>query len=204
MRAASTAVSLTTHVIVVLAAVWATTEAHDLAPSTPVRYFEVAAPSGPIRGSEPPGIPTPTIDGRVVVPRFEPPTIGGSDFDTAAPSFDMHRLPGPVFAPAMSGSGDPLDASLADELPVMLAGPVPTYPDLLRQAGVQGRVMLEAVVDTGGHVEPGSIVVVAAAHPGFVAPARQAVAAMLFRPARVRGRAVRVRVRIPMDFALRR
>ena len=86
----------------------------------------------------------------------------------------------------------------------MLAGPVPAYPELLRQAGVQGRVVLEAVIDTAGHVEPGSLVVVAAAHPGFVAAARQAVAATLFRPARVRGRAVRVRVRIPMDCALRR
>jgi len=64
--------------------------------------------------------------------------------------------------------------------------------------------VLEAVVDTVGHVEPGSIVVVSAAHPGFVAGARQAVAATLFRPAMVRGRAVRVRVRIPMEFTLRR
>ena len=68
----------------------------------------------------------------------------------------------------------------------MLAGPVPAYPELLRQAGVQGRVVLEAVIDTAGHVEPGSLVVVAAAHPGFVAAAQQAVAATLFRPARAR------------------
>jgi len=201
---ASGIVSLTTHVMLVAAAVWATTEAHNLAPSTPVSFVEVAAPSGPTRGSEPPGIPTPTIDGRVDVPPIEPPAIGGSDFEATVLSFDMHPLSGPVLAPARSGSGEPIDVALAEELPMLLAGPVPAYPELLRQAGVQGRVMLEAVVDTGGHVEPGSIVVVAAAHLGFVAPARQAVAAMLFRPARVRGRAVRVRVRIPMDFALRR
>jgi hypothetical protein len=63
--------------------------------------------------------------------------------------------------------------------------------------------MLEAVVDTLGHVEPGSIVVVATAHPGFVAPAQQALRASLFRPARVRGTAVRVRVRMTFDFVVR-
>jgi protein TonB len=97
-----------------------------------------------------------------------------------------------------------MDGSVVDQLPVMLAGPVPAYPEALRRAGMEGRVILEAVVDTAGHVEPGSLVAVAAAHPGFVAPARRAVAAALFRPARVRGRAVRVCVRIPIDFTLRR
>jgi protein TonB len=86
----------------------------------------------------------------------------------------------------------------------MLAGPLPDYPEALRQAGVEGRVVLEAVVDTAGHVEPGSLVAIAATHPGFVPPARRAVAATLFRPALVHGRAVRVRVRIPIEFTLRR
>lgn len=63
--------------------------------------------------------------------------------------------------------------------------------------------MLEAVVDTAGRVEQGSLTVVSATNPGFVAPARQALAATLFRPGRVHGRAVRVRVRIPVDFTLR-
>src|SRR5207249_4440573 len=84
--------------------------------------------------------------------------------------------------------------SIVDEQPVLLAGPVPTYPDLLRQAGIQGRVVLAAVVDTLGRIEPRSFTVVSATHPGFVAPAQQALAASVFRPARMRGRAVRVRV----------
>lgn len=50
-----------------------------------------------------------------------------------------------------------------------------TSPELrLRQAGVQGRVVLEAVVDTTGRVVASSVQVVAATHPGFVAPVRQA------------------------------
>jgi TonB family protein len=63
------------------------------------------------------------------------------------------------------------------------------------------RVVLAAVVDTLGRVEPGSLSVVSAAHPGFVASAQRALAASLFRPARINGRAVRVHV--PIDFRLR-
>jgi len=85
----------------------------------------------------------------------------------------------------------------------MLAGPAAAYPELLRQAGIHGRVVLEAVIDTGGHVEPASVVVVESAHPVLVAPAQRSLLASLFRPARMQGRAVRVRVRLAFDFVLR-
>ena len=80
---------------------------------------------------------------------------------------------------------------------------VPSHPKLLRPAGTQGRVVLEAVIDTLGHVEPGSVLVVESAHPAFVAPAQHSLLTSLFRPARVQGRAVRVRVRLAFDFVLR-
>ena len=85
----------------------------------------------------------------------------------------------------------------------MLTGPLTHYPEMLRQAGVQGRVILEAVVDTTGRVNRDSIDVVSATHPEFVAAARQALLATLFRPAFVFGRLVRVRVRIPYEFTIR-
>ena len=86
----------------------------------------------------------------------------------------------------------------------ILSGPLPAYPELLRQGGVQGRVVLEAVVDTTGRVVPSSILVVSTTNTGFVAPARQALLGTLFRPAMVGGRAVQLRVRIPYDFSIRR
>jgi protein TonB len=101
------------------------------------------------------------------------------------------------------GVQDVWDAELIEQAPAILAGPAPAYPELLRQAGLQGRVVLEAVVDTSGRVELGSLTVVSASNPGFVAPARQALSSTLFRPGRVRGHAVRVRVRVPMEFMLR-
>lgn len=90
-----------------------------------------------------------------------------------------------------------------EESAVILTAPLPTYPELLRQAGVAGKVVLEAVVDTTGRVLPQSITLVSATHLGFVEPARQALLQTLFRPAMVDGKPVRLRVRIPYDFTIR-
>jgi protein TonB len=92
---------------------------------------------------------------------------------------------------------------LDDERPEILAGPLPVYPDLLRQAGIQGQVLLEALIDSTGRVLVASISVVSATNPGFVDPARQALIATLFRPARVNGRAVSMLVRVPFAFSIR-
>ena len=103
-----------------------------------------------------------------------------------------------------SGSQTTGRSALLSEQPAdILTGPIPVYPELLRQAGVQGRVVLEAVVDTTGRVLAPSILVVSATNPGFVASARQALLTTLFRPALVGGRPVRMRVRIPYEFTIR-
>lgn len=90
-----------------------------------------------------------------------------------------------------------------EESAEILTAPLPTYPELLRQAGVAGNVVLEAVVDTTGRVLAQSITLVSATHPGFVEPARQALLQTLFRPAMAGGKPVRLRVRIPYDFTIR-
>ena len=102
-----------------------------------------------------------------------------------------------------SGGDQPYDGALIEDPPVLLAGPPLAYPELLRQAGVQGRVEVEAIIDTSGRVEAASIVIVRSPHPGFAQPAREFVRGALFRPGRVGGRAVRVLTRLPIVFALR-
>jgi outer membrane biosynthesis protein TonB len=52
-------------------------------------------------------------------------------------------------------------------------------------------VVLQFVVDTTGHVELTSIRVLESTHEGFEPPAREAVAAAIFRPARLGARPVR-------------
>lgn len=198
MRAASAALSLTIHIALGAAVVWRTVDAHARRVQGPLVYVLPVPPAQPLSSraavSQVPLPPVPPV----VIEGLPSPVIA---LPAVAPS--VPPLPGAVFATTPLASGGPLDLARVEEPPVMLAGPVPTYPELLRQAGIQGRVVLEAVVDTAGRVDPASLRVVASAHPGFVAPAQQALAATLFRPGRMHGRPVPVRVRLPIDFVLR-
>jgi len=74
---------------------------------------------------------------------------------------------------------------------VLISEPAPRYPPVLQEIGLSGRVVLRFVVDTTGHVELASILVLESSHEGFEPPAREAVAAAVFHPARLGPRAVR-------------
>lgn len=89
-----------------------------------------------------------------------------------------------------------------DERPTIVSAPPLEYPPLLRQGGVQGRVMIQAIVDTLGHPEPTSLRILARPSTGFEQSARDHVLHAVFRPGRVDGRAVRVRVHVPIDYKI--
>jgi TonB family protein len=90
------------------------------------------------------------------------------------------------------------------ERPDLLNHPRLTYPDSLRAAGIGGRVLVGAIIDTSGHAESASVRVLESSHPGFEGPAREAVVASTYSPGRLDGRPVRVRVRIPINFQVTR
>src|SRR3989442_2254638 len=91
---------------------------------------------------------------------------------------------------------------VVEEKPAGLSGPTLQYPELLRQAGIQGSVMVQAIIDTTGRAEPPSVKVLQSPNPGFDQSAKNYVIKALFRPARVHGRAVRVLINIPIDFKI--
>src|SRR6266516_2288204 len=93
--------------------------------------------------------------------------------------------------------------AIVEEKPAVISGPTLQYPALLRQAQIQGRVLIQAIVDTLGRAEPNSVKVLQSPNPGFDQSAKSYVIKALFRPARVHGRAVRVLLQIPVDFKLR-
>jgi protein TonB len=102
-------------------------------------------------------------------------------------------------------SGDAvLSVDVVQEKPERLAGPPPAYPPLLQQAQIEGTVMIEAIIDTTGHIEPPSIKVISTTNPGFNESAKAAVAKWLYRPARVYGRAVRVLIHQPINYTITR
>jgi len=96
--------------------------------------------------------------------------------------------------------GEVFLVDVVQEKPSVVSASPLVYPTLLRQAGIEGRVIIEAVIDTAGRAEPISIKVMSTANPGFNLSAKSYVLHALFRPARIYGRAVRVRVQIPIDF----
>ncbi len=92
--------------------------------------------------------------------------------------------------------------AVVEERPEVLSGPLPQYPDLLKQAGIEGRVLVQAIIDTSGRAEPASLKIIQSPNPGFDQPAKAYVLRALFRPARVHGRAVRVLINLPIDFKI--
>lgn len=90
------------------------------------------------------------------------------------------------------------------EIPVVLDGrsPLPSFPRLLKNAGVEGMARLSFVVDTLGRVEPGTATVMESTHPAFALAVQAALPRLRFAPARVGGRAVRQLVEFPVQFHL--
>jgi TonB family protein len=108
----------------------------------------------------------------------------------------------PISPTPLGACSDPCPLTMVQEGPELLAAPTPVYPPLLRDAGVQGRVIVAAVVDTIGQAEAGSVRIVLSDNPGFDQAALATVRAARFRPARIYGRAVRVLVQVPVVFRL--
>ena len=91
-----------------------------------------------------------------------------------------------------------------DQVPALVSAPPldRDYPSLLRNAGITGRVVIQAVIDTTGRAEPASIQVIQTAHPGFNDAAKRWFGKALFRPAKKNGQPVRVLVTQALDFTL--
>jgi protein TonB len=83
-----------------------------------------------------------------------------------------------------------------------LPGATPRYPDILRQAGVEGEVLAQFVVDTTGRAEMSSFRVLKASHDLFGTAVKNALPGMRFIPAEVGGRKVRQLVQQPFSFGI--
>ena len=80
----------------------------------------------------------------------------------------------------------------------------PRYPQALRDAKTEGKVLVQFVVDTAGTPDMTTFKVLKTDHADFAAAVRVALADMRFEPARVGGRAVKQLVQSPFEFSLSR
>ncbi|HYL21087.1 MAG TPA: energy transducer TonB [Gemmatimonadales bacterium] len=151
-----------------------------------------------------PGLPPVPLPGdAVLAPVDVPPDL--PPIDAVRP---LNSPPGVPASPDLVGGtpstpddDGPWASAVVEEPPVLLAGRAPSYPELLRVAGIAGRVVVEAVIDTLGRAEA-TVRVVESSHAGFEGPALDYVRRAMFRPGRAHGRPVRVLVRLPVDFRL--
>ena len=90
------------------------------------------------------------------------------------------------------------------EQPVMAApgSPAPRYPDILKQAGVAGEVIVSFVVDTTGIADVRSLKVLRSSHQLFANSIVAALPDMRFTPALVGGKKVRQLVNEPFVFQI--
>jgi protein TonB len=197
--------SLVAHSLILYAAAMATATSGSSNAGAPRDTTLIYVPTPDQRPPEP-GVP--------MVPRFRP-LVAPVTIPTSIPPIDPNEVFDPrafsglgvELGPDTSGGGsvDPTRVfveAVVDEPPERVAFPPPEYPRMLLEARVEGSVVLEAIIDTLGRPEPGSIKVVSSTNRGFEAPARAALLKALFLPGRVQGRRVRVLVRQPLRFAL--
>ena len=78
----------------------------------------------------------------------------------------------------------------------------PRYPDMLRQAGVEGEVLAQFVVDTTGRAEANSLKILKSSHDLFIQSVKNALPQMKFIPAEVGGRKVKQLVQQPVTFSI--
>jgi TonB family protein len=90
--------------------------------------------------------------------------------------------------------------AVVDVKPAILFLPSPEYPVQLRVKGVGGRVLVQCIVDTMGIVEPNSVKILQTPDTAFSRATIEALLQARFTPARVKGKAVRVLVNVPIDF----
>ena len=167
---------------------------------------------GPVRSREPEAGPVvPAIPAPVTVPvGIVPPNPGAPHVElivVGSADGEARRILGSGGGPAAGGRtgyphyGEPWVT--LDRAAVALPGnPRPRYPEMLRAARIEGRVVIDCVVDTSGKIEPSSVGLIESDHAYFTAAVHDVLPRLRFAPAEAGGRRVRQLVRIPFEFRL--
>jgi protein TonB len=218
-RSGGIALSVVTHVALIGVATAATVHARPEKPEKiKPEYVKFAPPPEPkvvevrqqttspvVKLSRTPSIPVINL----VAPPVVPPTL---------PPINSGGTPTPDdFVVVRGGSGGPagrlgaFDAGPAESstdwrgtevLMHVLSSGKPRYPESLRQAGVDGSVLIQFTVDTLGRVDMQSVKVLNSTHDRFTDAVRQSLAAFRFKPAEVNGKRVPALAQMPFEFHL--
>ena len=175
-----------------------------------VPYRELAAPP-PLTQNEPPPqvavalpIAPPTVGVAVPVPDAEAPpeqTIASQEeIAMSTPGISSEGSGEIVVAPPSDDEMPKFgDYVYVEEMPEAITKVQPVYPDIAREAGVDGQVMVQALVGKDGRVKDTRVV---KSIPMLDASAIAAVKQWVFKPALSNNKPVAVWVAVPVRFSL--
>jgi protein TonB len=207
------ALSVGVHSVVIGAALYATAQARPAtSKSTDMVRPIYFPPAMRAAHSQTPA----TSAGHAPVFRFVTPTI-----DISVPAVELPAtlsrpgdFPAGVYGPTVDGSpnGNPevgdnspfLSAQVEKQVSLIPGSKPPRYPETLRAAGVEGRVVAAFVVSDAGLVEVGSIKILSSDNLLFNGAVMGALGRMRFVPAEIGGKKVRQLVQMPFVFTLSR
>jgi protein TonB len=213
-----TIISFVLHGVVIFAAVKATTGAaeqlREILQDTTLVFLKPPEPPPPPPPEAPPpdaivtANPPPqgfqTVIPPTDIPKEIPPVNLNEKFNAA--DFSGKGVEGGIAAGIVGGTG-PVDTQAETYLEAEVDDPVnpiniprPRYPPVMQQAGITGSVDVQYVVDTTGHAERSSWKVLRSTNKAFEEPAREAIMKGVFKPARIRGKAVRQLVQQKISF----
>ncbi len=209
------AMSVVLHLVIGYAAITATKGAAEeltkvlqdttnfmLAPPPPPPPPPDAPAPEAIVSANPPPLGFQTVMPPTEIPKDIPPVNLNERFNAA--DFTGKGVEGGVATGIAGGTGPVTGETFlqteVDDPVVQINIPKPRYPPVLQQAGVSGSVDVTYVVDTLGHAEPSSWKVQRSSNQQFEAPAREAIMKGVFKPARIKGAAVRQLVQQKISF----
>ncbi len=218
-----TAMSVVVHLLLILGAVKATQGAAEtvkkiLEDSTAVFLKPPEPPPPPPPEEVPPDVivsnnPPPqgfqTIMPPDKIPTEIPPVNLNEKFD--AKDFSGKGVEGGIARGVIGGvgpvgdivTGETFTQDQVDDPVDYIDGADPVFPPALRSAGIAGRVTMLFVVGTDGRVEANSVRVMSSTNKAFEEPAVAAIKRARFKPAKMRGTAVRQLVQQAITFDIR-
>ena len=152
---------------------------------------------------QPPPPPKPPVP--VEVPNDEILEDDALDLDASLDIDAPVVLPPPPL-PEEEEEEEPEIFMIVEQMPELIGGYASIvsevkYPEIARKAGVEGRVTVEFVVNEQGNVQ--DVVVTRGIGAGCDEEAIRAISKIKFTPGKQRGKAVKVHMRMPINFKLR-
>ena len=128
------------------------------------------------------------------------------DATIASTDIDLSNLPSPPSPPKMEEEEKSAPFIVFDEYPQPIGGFAAIqnhlkYPEMARRAGIEGRVVIQVLIDEKGHIISTTIIK-SLGNNGCDQAAIDAIMAVKWKPAMQRDKPVKVSVAIPVIFTL--